>query len=168
MLPVAESKCRSIKVIPWPKASAPQQPKLGSPEGKGAESMEWKAGTCSKNDPPYDGNWASPRAAPKGTVAQAELLHTDGSAGLVSMGCFSVTFPKGLEGTSTMDTHPFHTVCSNTLLDITTSAIPSHQQNHLFWRGWALWFPKLWSKEKKKGQKLKPKSQSEMFSSRQQ
>lgn len=70
ILPVAESKCRSIKVIPWPKASVPQQPKLGSPEGKGAQSMDWKARTSSKNDPPCDGNWASSRAAPKSTVGQ--------------------------------------------------------------------------------------------------
>lgn len=120
---------------------------MGSPEGRGAESVERKAGTSSKDDPPQDDNWAS-RAAPTTPVEQAELLPTDSNAGFGSVECFSVTFPKGLEGTSTIDTHPFQTVCSNTPLTITTSAIPSHQQNYLSWRGWALCFPKRWSKEK--------------------
>lgn len=141
VLAVAERKCRSIKVILWPKASAPQQPKMGSPEGRGAESVERKAGTSSKDDPLQDDNWAS-RAAPATPVEQAELLPTDSNAGFGSVECFSVTFPKGLEGTSTIDTHPFQTVCSNTPLTITTSAIPSHQQNCLSWRGWLSAFPK--------------------------
>lgn len=85
--------------------------------------MERKAGASSKDDPPQDDNRAS-RAAPNTTVEQAELLHTDSNAGFFSVGCFSVTFPKSLEGTSTMDTHPFQTVGSTTPLTI------KHQQSH--------------------------------------
>lgn len=40
--------------------------------------------------------------------------------------------PKGL---STMDTHPFQTVCSNTPSTIRASAIPPYQQNHISWKG---------------------------------
>lgn len=129
--------------------------KAGEPRGKRSTINGLKGKNILQEWSPLWWQLGIIKSSPKEHSGTAELLHTAGR--LVSMGgCFSVTFPKGFEGTSTMDTHPFHTVCFNTPLTITTSAIPSHQQNHLSQRGWALCFPK----EIKKGQKLKPMSQS--------
>jgi len=87
------------------------------------------AGTSPEYEPPWEDIWASST-----TVGLPRLLQTTRHAGFVSVGCFSITFPNGLEGMSTIHIHPFQTVCSNIRLTSRTSAIPSHQQNDSPWR----------------------------------
>lgn len=129
----------------------------GGPEGGGAEQVLKNKGTSPKQKTSHGDNWAQPMAVPNPTVDQPEFLQLNCNRGFVSMGCFSVTFPKGLEGMSTINIHPFQTVCSNIRLTARTSAILSHQQNDLSWRGQARQFSQMTEQGESRGQKLKPR-----------
>lgn len=104
-------------LFPGPRAVLRCAQGWGGPEGTGEELVVRDGGTYPKNKD----HWTSSAPVPKATVVQPELLQINCNAVFVSTGCFSITFPKGLEGTSTIDIHPFQTVCSN--IPLTTKTI---------------------------------------------
>lgn len=123
--------CKNIKVIPCSKTNAPLHPRMGQPRGKRAELMVRNTGTSPKYKPAQEDNRGPSIPIPNTTVEQPELLQINHKAGLVSMGCYSITFPNGLEGMCTINIHPFQIVCSNIPLTTRTSASPSAEQNNL-------------------------------------
>lgn len=118
MLALTESKFIKHKCYSPAQEQCSAGPKDGAAQREQEKSYWWEMEEHTQRT-----KTTGPHQHPKAMVVQPEL-QINCNAVLVSTGGFSITFPKGLEGTSTIDIHPFQTVCSNIPLTTRTISNP--------------------------------------------